>query len=126
MVKGQFRHRRAVAGRWQPTAAVWGIPRMRPVLMPGGVFLFTGAVKPAIQADVSCEADVLAMFHEIEGAAGILVTPGIAHASPVESLEVGDFDPLMGVHFGYLPVPVGLVSCMKNRGRIINTASQLA
>ena len=53
-----------------------------------------------MQADVSCEADVLAMFHEIEGAGlDILVNnAGIAHASPVESLEVADFDRLMGVH----------------------------
>ena len=56
-----------------------------------------GGKAQAIQADVSCEADVLAMFHEIEGAGlDILVNnAGIAHASPVESLEVADFDRLM-------------------------------
>ena len=90
-----------------------------------------GGKAQAIQADVSCEADVLAMFHEIEGAGlDILVNnAGIAHASPVESLEVADFDRLMGVHLRgtFLCTRSALrIMYEQNRGRIINTASQLA
>ena len=90
-----------------------------------------GGKAQAIQADVSCEADVLAMFQEIEGAGlDILVNnAGIAHASPVESLEVADFDRLMGVHLRgtFLCTRSALrIMYEQNRGRIINTASQLA
>ena len=59
-----------------------------------------GGVAQAIQADVSSEHDVLAMFSALgPGPLDILVNnAGIAHSSPVEALEVADFDRLMGVH----------------------------
>ena len=90
-----------------------------------------GGSAQVIQADVSCEADVLTMFQEIEGAGlDILVNnAGIAHSSPIEALEVADFDRLIGVHLR------GTFLCTRsalrrmyaqNSGRIINTASQLA
>ena len=85
----------------------------------------------AIQADVSREADVLAMFSQLESSPlDILVNnAGIAHSSSIETLEVDDFDRLLGVHLR------GTVLCTRsalkimyaqNSGRIINTASQLA
>ena len=57
-----------------------------------------GGKAQAVQADVSQEADVLAMFFQIGSEPlDILVNnAGIAHSSPIESLEVNDFDRLMG------------------------------
>jgi 3-oxoacyl-[acyl-carrier protein] reductase len=90
-----------------------------------------GGRAQVIQADVSCEADVLTMFQVIEGAGlDILVNnAGIAHSSPVEALEVDDFDRLMGVHLRgtFLCTRSALkIMYAQNSGRIINTASQLA
>ncbi|MCH1611586.1 MAG: SDR family oxidoreductase, partial [Luminiphilus sp.] len=90
-----------------------------------------GGRAQVIQADVSCEADVLTMFQGIEGAGlDILVNnAGIAHSSPVEALEVDDFDRLMGVHLRgtFLCTRSALkIMYAQNSGRIINTASQLA
>ena len=90
-----------------------------------------GGRAQVIQADVSCEADVLTMFQGIEGAGlDILVNnAGIAHSSPVEALEVDDFDRLMGVHLRgtFLCTRSALkIMYAQNSGRIMNTASQLA
>ena len=90
-----------------------------------------GGRAQVIQADVSGEADVLTMFQEIEGAGlDILVNnAGIAHSSPIEALEVDDFDRLMGVHLrGTFLCTRSALKMMyaQNSGRIINTASQLA
>lgn len=90
-----------------------------------------GGRAQVIQADVSREADVLTMFQEIEGAGlDILVNnAGIAHSSPIEALEVDDFDRLMGVHLrGTFLCTRSALKMMyaQNSGRIINTASQLA
>ena len=84
-----------------------------------------------MQADVSDEADVLAMFSQVgSGSLDILVNnAGIAHSSPIESLEVGDFDRLMGVHLrGTFLCTRSALKMMyaQNSGRIVNTASQLA
>ena len=59
-----------------------------------------GGTAQTIQADVSCEADVLAMFSALDSKPlDILVNnAGIAHSSPIEALEVDDFDRLIGVH----------------------------
>ena len=90
-----------------------------------------GGKAQAVQADVSQEADVLAMFSQIgSGPLDILVNnAGIAHSSPIESLEVNDFDRLMGVHLrGTFLCTRSALKMMyaQNNGRIINTASQLA
>ena len=90
-----------------------------------------GGRAQVIQADVSRETDVLTMFQEIEGAGlDILVNnAGIAHSSPIEALEVDDFDRLMGVHLrGTFLCTRSALKMMyaQNSGRIINTASQLA
>ena len=90
-----------------------------------------GGKAQAIQADVSCEADVLAMFQEIEGAGlDILVNnAGIAHSSPIEEMAVHDFDRLFAVHVRgtFLCTRSALkIMYAQNSGRIINTASQLA
>ena len=89
-----------------------------------------GKAQP-VQADVSEEADVLAMFSQVgSGSLDILVnSAGIAHSSPIESLEVGDFDRLMGVHLrGTFLCTRSALKMMyaQNSGRIVNTASQLA
>ena len=89
-----------------------------------------GKAQP-VQADVSEEADVLAMFSQVgSGSLDILVNnAGIAHSSPIESLEVGDFDRLMGVHLrGTFLCTRSALKMMyaQNSGRIVNTASQLA
>lgn len=89
-----------------------------------------GKAQP-VQADVSEEADVLAMFSQVgSGPLDILVNnAGIAHSSPIESLEVGDFDRLMGVHLrGTFLCTRSALKMMyaQNSGRIVNTASQLA
>ena len=91
----------------------------------------SGGAAQAIQADVSSESDVLAMFSVLEsGPLDILVNnAGIAHSSPVEALEVADFDRLMGVHLrGTFLCTRSALKMMyaQNSGRIINTASQLA
>jgi 3-oxoacyl-[acyl-carrier protein] reductase len=91
----------------------------------------SGGKAQAIQADVSCEADVLAMFSVLESKSlDILVNnAGIAHSSPIEALEVADFDRLMGVHLrGTFLCTRSALKMMyaQNSGRIINTASQLA
>ena len=85
----------------------------------------------AIQADVSSEADVLAMFSQLETSPlDILVNnAGIAHSSSIETLEVDDFDRLLGVHLRgtFLCTRSALkIMYAQNSGRIINTASQLA
>ena len=90
-----------------------------------------GGKAQAVQADVSQEADVLAMFFQIGSEPlDILVNnAGIAHSSPIESLEVNDFDRLMGVHLRgtFLCTRSALkIMYAQNSGRIINTASQLA
>ena len=91
----------------------------------------SGGAAQAIQADVSSESDVLAMFSVLEsGPLDILVNnAGIAHSSPVEALEVADFDRLMGVHLrGTFLCTRSALKMMyaQGSGRIINTASQLA
>ena len=90
-----------------------------------------GGKAQSVQADVSEEADVLAMFSQVgSGPLDILVNnAGIAHSSPIESLEVGDFDRLMGVHLrGTFLCTRSALKMMyaQNSGRIVNTASQLA
>ena len=91
----------------------------------------SGGAAQTIQADVSSESDVLAMFSTLgSGPLDILVNnAGIAHSSPVETLEVEDFDRLMGVHLrGTFLCTRSALKMMyaQNSGRIINTASQLA
>ena len=90
-----------------------------------------GGAAQSIQADVSSESDVLAMFSDLgSGPLDILVNnAGIAHSSPIETLEVDDFDRLMGVHLrGTFLCTRSALKMMyaQNSGRIINTASQLA
>ena len=91
----------------------------------------SGGAAQAIQADVSSEGDVLAMFSTLgSGPLDILVNnAGIAHSSPVETLDVEDFDRLIGVHLrGTFLCTRSALKMMyaQNSGRIINTASQLA
>ena len=91
----------------------------------------SGGAAQTIQADVSSESDVLAMFSAFgSGLLDILVNnAGIAHSSPVEMLEVADFDRLMAVHLrGTFLCTRSALKMMyaHNSGRIINTASQLA
>jgi 3-oxoacyl-[acyl-carrier protein] reductase len=91
----------------------------------------SGGAAQTIQADVSSESDVLAMFSTLgSGPLDILVNnAGIAHSSPVETLEVEDFDRLMDVHLRgtFLCTRSALkIMYAQNSGRIINTASQLA
>ena len=91
----------------------------------------TGGAAQAIQADVSSEPDVLAMFSALgSGPLDILINnAGIAHSSPIEALEVADFDRLIGVHLrGTFLCTRSALKMMyaQNSGRIINTASQLA
>ena len=90
-----------------------------------------GGAAQAIQADVSSEPDVLAMFSALgSGPLDILINnAGIAHSSPIEALEVADFDRLIGVHLRgtFLCTRSALKKMYaQNSGRIINTASQLA
>ena len=90
-----------------------------------------GGAAQAIQADVGSEPDVLAMFSSLDSdSLDILVNnAGIAHSSPIEALEVADFDRLMGVHLrGTFLCTRSALKLMyaQNSGRIINTASQLA
>ena len=90
-----------------------------------------GGLAQAIQADVSSEPDVLAMFSALgSDPLDILVNnAGIAHSSPIEALEVADFDRLMAVHLrGTFLCTRSALKLMyaQNSGRIINTASQLA
>ena len=91
----------------------------------------SGGAALTIQADVSSESDVLAMFSTLgSGPLDILVNnAGIAHSSPVETLDVEDFDRLIGVHLrGTFLCTRSALKMMyaQNSGRIINTASQLA
>ena len=91
----------------------------------------SGGAALTIQADVSSESDVLAMFSTLgSGPLDILVNnAGIAHSSPVETLNVEDFDRLIGVHLrGTFLCTRSALKMMyaQNSGRIINTASQLA
>ena len=91
----------------------------------------SGGAAQAIQADVSSESDVLAMFSVLEsGPLDILVNnAGVAHSSPIEALEVADFDRLVGVHLrGTFLCTRSALKMMyaQDSGRIINTASQLA
>ena len=90
-----------------------------------------GGKAQLVQADVSHESDVLAMFTQLASEPlDILVNnAGIAHSSPIETLEVDDFDRLMGVHLrGTFLCTRSALRTMysQNSGRIINTASQLA
>ena len=91
----------------------------------------SGGAAQTTQADVSSESDVLAMFSALgSGPLDVLVNnAGIAHSSPVEMLEVADFDRLMAVHLrGTFLCTRSALKMMyaQNSGRIINTASQLA
>ena len=91
----------------------------------------SGGAAKTVQADVSSESDVLAMFSALgSGPLDVLVNnAGIAHSSPVEMLEVADFDRLMAVHLrGTFLCTRSALKMMyaQNNGRIINTASQLA
>ena len=91
----------------------------------------SGGAAQTIQADVSNESDVLAMFSTLgSGPLDILVNnAGIAHSSPVETLDVEDFDRLIGVHLRgtFLCTRSALkIMYAQNSGCIINTASQLA
>ena len=91
----------------------------------------SGGAAQTIQADVSSESDVLAMFSTLgSGPLDILVNnAGIAHSSPVETLDVEDFDRLIGVDLrGTFLCTRSALKMMyaQNSGRIINTASQLA
>ena len=91
----------------------------------------SGGAAQTTQADVSSESDVLAMFSALgSGPLDVLVNnAGIAHSSPVEMLEVADFDRLMAVHLRgtFLCTRAALkMMYAQNSGRIINTASQLA
>ena len=90
-----------------------------------------GGTAQAIRADVSSESDVLAMFSALQSKPlDILVNnAGVAHSSPIEALEVDDFDRLMSVHLrGTFLCTRSALKMMyaQNSGRIINTASQLA
>lgn len=90
-----------------------------------------GGQAQAIRADVSREADVLAMFSQLgSGPLDILINnAGIAHSSPIEALDVDDFDRLIGVHLrGTFLCTRSALKMMysQNSGRIVNTASQLA
>ena len=90
-----------------------------------------GGHATAIQADVSSEAEVASMFAVVaaEGLDILCNNAGIAHASPVEEMAVSDFDRLMAVHVrGTFLCTRAALKLMypRNRGRIINTASQLA
>jgi len=90
-----------------------------------------GGQAKAIQADVSSEDEVASMFAEVavEGIDILCNNAGIAHASPVEEMAVSDFDRLMAVHVrGTFLCTRAALKMMypRNRGRIINTASQLA
>ncbi len=90
-----------------------------------------GGKAKSVQADVSHEADVLEMFSQLaSGPLDILVNnAGIAHSSPIEALEVDDFDRLIDVHLrGTFLCTRSAMRMMyaQNSGRIINTASQLA
>ena len=73
---------------------------------------------------------MLAMFFQIGSEPlDIWSTMQALLASPVESLEVNDFDRLMGVHLRgtFLCTRSALkIMYAHNSGRIINTASQLA
>lgn len=90
-----------------------------------------GGRATAIQADVSSEAEVASMFAAVaaDGLDILCNNAGIAHASPVEEMAVSDFDRLMAVHVrGTFLCTRAALKLMypRNRGRIINTASQLA
>lgn len=90
-----------------------------------------GGQAKAIQADVSSEDEVASMFAgvAVEGIDILCNNAGIAHASPVEEMAVSDFDRLMAVHVrGTFLCTRAALKMMypRNRGRIINTASQLA
>lgn len=89
-----------------------------------------GGAAQTVQADVSSESDVLRMFGALGPDLDIMVNnAGIAHSSPIEALEVGDFDRLIGVHLRgtFLCTKSALkLMYVRNSGRIINTASQLA
>lgn len=86
-----------------------------------------------LQADVSSEEQVRAMFEQIQthgwGLQILINNAGVAHSSPVELMEVADFDRLMGIHVRgtFLCTRSALpIFYEQNWGRIINTASQLA
>ncbi|KGE04502.1 SDR family NAD(P)-dependent oxidoreductase [Pseudohaliea rubra] len=93
----------------------------------------TGGSASCVEADVSREDQVDAMFAQIaqrEERLDILVNnAGIAHSAPIEALTVEHFQRVMDVHL------LGTFLCTRkalplfyaqNSGRIINTASQLA
>jgi len=92
-----------------------------------------GGEGEAVQADVSSEEQVLAMFAQIQaqgwGLHILVNNAGVAHSSPVELMEVADFDRLMGIHVRgtFLCTRSALpIFYKQNWGRVINTASQLA
>jgi len=92
-----------------------------------------GGMAEVVDADVTNEAEVSAMFEhmlERESRFDILVNnAGVAHSGAVESLALADFLHVLNVHL------IGTFLCTRaalphlyaqNSGRIINTASQLA
>lgn len=87
----------------------------------------------AVQADVADADAVTRMLTDCEqqlGPLDILVNnAGIASTAPLEELPIEDFDRLLAVHLrGTFLTTRGVLPGMykRNRGRIINTASQLA
>ncbi len=74
----------------------------RPVAEVLGSIEAAGGEGVALLADVSSEEQVLAMFEQIQaqgwGLHILVNNAGIAHSSPVELMEVADFDRLMGIH----------------------------
>lgn len=92
-----------------------------------------GGSAVVLEADVSIEADVAAMFKQViatEGHVDILVNnAGIAHSALVQDLAYADFQRLLAIHLGgtFLCAKAALPGMLaRNCGRIINTASQLA
>jgi len=87
----------------------------------------------AIQADVSQASDVEAMVRQVQdtyGALDILINnAGIARSAPIHEITETDWDEVMAVHMKgtFLCTRAALPQMLeRNRGRIINTASQLA
>ncbi len=92
-----------------------------------------GGVADVIEADVSDESAVDAMFGVIEShhaCVQILVNnAGIARSAPVQDITLEDWQMIMNVHVNgtFLCTRRALPAMLaRNSGRIINTASQLA
>jgi 3-oxoacyl-[acyl-carrier protein] reductase len=99
----------------------------RPVAEVLGSIEAAGGEGVALLADVSSEEQVLAMFEQIQAQGwGLHI---LVNSSPVELMEVADFDRLMGIHVRgtFLCTRSALpIFYEQNWGRVINTASQLA